>query len=169
MGNIVQKANMPDVASNPLVLEVSPHVELKHVKQIKGTFWQTATAGLGLKSVEIDNSTKVEMDKDNSLLFVFVDFKLIAKLKKTPEPVVNIDASFLLVYELAKLDFTEEHFRQFSKVNGLFNAWPYWREYVQSATVRMGLPALTIPVFCLYKPQKKQKTTVKTSVETKIS
>jgi preprotein translocase subunit SecB len=160
MNDIVQNKNMPDIKSNPLVLEVSPKVELKRVMQIKGTFNQKPTANAGLKSVDIDNLTRVKVDKENLLIFVFVDFKLAAKLEKEPDPVVNVDASFLLVYELIDLEgLTDEHFRQFANVNGLFNAWPYWREYVQSATIRMGLPALTIPVFCLYKPQKKQSVT----------
>lgn len=31
----------------------------------------------------------------------------------------------------------------FAEFNATFNAWPYWREYLQSTTVRMGLPPVT--------------------------
>jgi preprotein translocase subunit SecB len=35
----------------------------------------------------------------------------------------------------------------FAKVNGVFNAWPYFREIVQAATLRMGLPPIVLPVY----------------------
>ena len=34
----------------------------------------------------------------------------------------------------------------FAKINGVYNAWPYWREFVQHCTTRMGLPPLTLPL-----------------------
>lgn len=35
----------------------------------------------------------------------------------------------------------------FAKVNGVFNAWPYFREIVQAATLRMDLPPVVLPVY----------------------
>lgn len=34
----------------------------------------------------------------------------------------------------------------FSQFNAAFNAWPYWREYVQSMAARLGLPSVTVPI-----------------------
>ena len=34
----------------------------------------------------------------------------------------------------------------FGKINGIFNIWPYWREYVQSSISRIGLPPVAIPL-----------------------
>jgi hypothetical protein len=31
-------------------------------------------------------------------------------------------------------------------INPISNAWPYWREFVQSMGARMGFPALTVPL-----------------------
>jgi hypothetical protein len=31
-------------------------------------------------------------------------------------------------------------------INPISNAWPYWREFVQSMSARMGFPALTVPL-----------------------
>ena len=31
-------------------------------------------------------------------------------------------------------------------VNPISNAWPYWREFVQNMSSRMGFPALTVPL-----------------------
>ena len=44
------------------------------------------------------------------------------------------------------IKFTQDQLVAFGALNGVFNAWPYCREFVQSMSTRMGLPALTIPV-----------------------
>jgi hypothetical protein len=31
-------------------------------------------------------------------------------------------------------------------VNPIYHSWPYWREFVQSMSSRMGFPALTVPL-----------------------
>lgn len=45
------------------------------------------------------------------------------------------------------LKVTRVELSGFAKMNGVYNAWPYFREYVQSTTQRMGLPSVTLPVF----------------------
>jgi preprotein translocase subunit SecB len=48
-------------------------------------------------------------------------------------------------------------------MNGIYNIWPYWREYVQTTTSRLGLPPLTLPVLTgeslqkLYQEEEKEK------------
>lgn len=82
---------------------------------------------------------------------VTVDFKFFAKQVENDvalEDAMTLDASFLLVYTAANLDGVEDHcFKHFADVNGPYNAWPYWRELVQTATGRVGLSGITIPVF----------------------
>jgi len=34
----------------------------------------------------------------------------------------------------------------FYAINPISTAWPYWREFVQSMSSRMGFPALTVPL-----------------------
>jgi hypothetical protein len=43
--------------------------------------------------------------------------------------------------------FSPGALKAFAKTNGLFNVWPYWRHYVQSTSVLMGLPPLVMPVY----------------------
>lgn len=63
------------------------------------------------------------------------------------EPVVNVTASFRLEYEFpAELDPSDAVLNKFADTNGVFNAWPYLREFIQSMILRMGLPAVTIPL-----------------------
>jgi hypothetical protein len=58
----------------------------------------------------------------------------------------GVEGTFLLVYRIAHPEnLGKENFEAFGRLNGLFNAWPYWREFVQSATNRMGVPPITVP------------------------
>lgn len=41
----------------------------------------------------------------------------------------------------------EKNIEAFAKINGIYNAWPYWRELVQNLTCRMGILPITVPVF----------------------
>jgi hypothetical protein len=166
--------------STALAFKISDNVQVKDVRIIESSFRQTPNATKGSKSVDIDNTANVEFDMDNSIIFVIADFNLKAFVEKDTKPAVSIHASFLLRYDFSDgfEKYPDEAFKLFAEMNGVFNAWPYWREFVQSATVRMGLPALTIPVFRVHGPKKaaqpskkvaKKKKTKKKSVAKKSS
>jgi hypothetical protein len=59
-----------------------------------------------------------------------------------------IKVQFELEYRLPS-DFTasQAELRAFAKVNGVFNAWPYFREVVQSTSQKMDLPVVLLPVY----------------------
>jgi hypothetical protein len=58
-----------------------------------------------------------------------------------------IGATFRIVYALNVETLPpSELLTAFALRTGIYNVWPYWREFVQSMTTRMGLPALTIPL-----------------------
>lgn len=40
----------------------------------------------------------------------------------------------------------KEDAEAFARVNGIYNAWPYLREYVQSSLLRLGLPPFELPL-----------------------
>ena len=55
-------------------------------------------------------------------------------------PDVAIEAVFDLTYEISDWTGTErDDFQDFALANGTHNAWPYWREFAQSTSVRLGL------------------------------
>ena len=41
---------------------------------------------------------------------------------------------------------TDDAVSAFARINSIYNAWPFWREFVDSAVGRMGLPRLTLPL-----------------------
>ncbi len=52
----------------------------------------------------------------------------------------------------------------FASLNGVFNAWPYFREFLQSATTRMGLPQFVLPVFRIRKADLARRKVGKTAL-----
>lgn len=61
---------------------------------------------------------------------------------------MQIRATFALTYTLKESNkVTPEMAQAFGEVNGAYNAWPFWREFVYSTMARMGLPPLVMPVF----------------------
>jgi len=67
------------------------------------------------------------------------------------EAVVTVGGTMELEYRLTApappADVEEILFGGFAKLNGIHNAWPYFRELVQSTTGRMGIPPFTLPSY----------------------
>ena len=85
-------------------------------------------------------------------IYVYVDFDLSVSeggLQGPSRGLVDLAATYLVVYELPKQRdaLPPDALEHFAALNGTFNAWPYWRELVQSATGRVGLGGITVPVF----------------------
>jgi preprotein translocase subunit SecB len=67
---------------------------------------------------------------------------------KKQEVYFSLDAVFEVLYRIpADLEYTEEEMKDFVELNAVFNAWPYFREIVQSILSRMNLPTITLPLF----------------------
>jgi len=145
-------------------LLVSDRVQLKDVRLISCRCDQTPEATLGKKKYNINYSTEVQVDKKNGYIIVIAKFHFEAITeRKTQKPVIFIDSSFLLAYKIENFEgLTQKGFEQFANLNGIYNAWPYWREFVQNTVTRMGLPSLTIPVFRIV--QSTEKKSVKKKV-----
>lgn len=96
------------------------------------------TPGIGIGGVEW------EMSPDGTTLGCAVNFG--ATFDEEPEP-YELYARFRLLYSIeeeAELD--EADVNQFANWNGVFNAWPYWREYLSSTINRAQLPRFVVPV-----------------------
>jgi len=141
---------------------VSDRVQLVDVRLIRCNCHQTPLAQQGNQSVDIDYaySTKTLLQKQNNCILVFPSFKMkiVPNESKDKETSLAIEADFLLVYSIDDLEgIKEENIKAFGEANGIYNAWPYWREFVQNTIARMGLPQLTIPVFRITSSPKKKK------------
>jgi hypothetical protein len=139
-------------------LVVSDRVELKDVRLMSSKCSQMSEVMLGKKTYDINYTAKFQTDENNGYVVVIPEFYFKAfGENRTQEPVIVIDATFALTYKIDNFEgLTQKGFEQFANLNGIYNAWPYWREFVQNTIIRMGLPSLSIPVFRIVRPPKEK-------------
>ncbi|MBN2377350.1 MAG: hypothetical protein JXD22_13185 [Sedimentisphaerales bacterium] len=162
-----------------LALPVSDKVEIFEVRLIECECKQTPLADQGKQVLDYKYSVKAELDKERSQILLLPEFKMTAKPEKSAADKLSlsIQAKFLLAYTIdSTAIFTKKNIDAFGQINGIYNAWPYWREFVQATIARMGLPKLVIPVFRFRheerteeeKPKQSKKTAVKRKAKKKV-
>ncbi len=74
----------------------------------------------------------------------------IAQSGQPPEELCHVDCCFELKYALSR-DYqpTREQLTAFQQSSAVFHCWPFMREFVQSATQRMGMNVPPIPMLHL--------------------
>ncbi|MBW8002509.1 MAG: hypothetical protein FVQ80_10875 [Planctomycetes bacterium] len=166
-----KKTKTEQIVDYKLAAAISDQIEIENLRLVSCSCLQTPNAGKGVHSLEIDCDIKLEVDKKSNHIFVFPQFKLKASPTEDnkKEPDLSIEATFVIIYKAKSLKgLKNENFEAFGDTNGIYNAWPYWREFVQNTVARMGLPPLTIPVFRLISA-KTTKKKVKKKVKSKKS
>src|SRR5262249_25353872 len=107
--------------------------------------------GPSVSSVDVREIT-IGIHKDQRTIHIRPKLLLSAFTQSedgTPgQPVVSIEAIFVLVYTCHDLDrIPRENLDAFANTNALFHVWPYWRELVMTTTARMRIEPIVIPVF----------------------
>ncbi len=106
-------------------------------------------------NIHVENN----FNEQSKLLKVFPHFSLVVSQKDdSPENVfLRIEARFSVTYSLNSSEgLLQENYNAFGERNGVYNVWPYWREFVHSITSRMGLPPLIVPVYVIGESQTQQ-------------
>ena len=94
-------------------------------------------------------------EKGKNLRFILCNFRVAAFSDKEPSKLVmKIEASFCTSYvkkpdiflPMEDDDSLLTYVEYLRTINPISNAWPYWREFVQSMSSRMGFPAMTVPL-----------------------
>jgi len=90
-----------------------------------------------------------EKNKGNKIV---CNFQVAAFSPKLPDKILmGIKASFCSSYIFKGSfpygdDFDDRIEEYYRTICPLSDAWPYWREFVQNMSTRMGFPALTVPL-----------------------
>lgn len=131
-----------------LAAQVATYVELQSVTLIASkTKRGNPKPDAGPAGLAINVQVNASADKKLKIIDVIVRCSLSAGYEEAAQNVLNIEANFLLRYSVPSPEvLTPARIKAFGELNGILNVWPYWREFVQSMTVRMGFPALVIPV-----------------------
>lgn len=138
-----------DASSNrtlELAGPVSDRVQIRHVL-LAESLARRASHAAKPSQLRLHVNVRTEPNQNEQLIEVFPRFTLTGRTESAEE-ILRIEALLVVAYQVPTFDGLEKaNFDAFGEMNGIYNAWPYWREFVQSMTVRMGLPALTIPVY----------------------
>ncbi|WP_221225142.1 hypothetical protein [Aporhodopirellula rubra] len=65
--------------------------------------------------------------------------------EESEETGLQILANYEVLFSIEG-EHEQEAIEAFARLNGVFTAWPYMREFTQSCTCRMDLPPLTLPL-----------------------
>jgi len=132
-----------------MAVAVSDRVQLEDVRFVGNKCELISFPSTKQNRFETTAMTDFNADHNENMLFVLVHFGLDA-VDKSDKPLAKIQADMLLLYRIGNFEgLTNDHFKHFADKNAVFNAWPYWREFVQSMTTRMQLPTLTLPTYRL--------------------
>lgn len=146
-------------SSLELAVVVANRVEITNVFLLESRVLRPDDEGRSLEGRKLDltvSSVRFGPDAVKKHLFVLPTFGLKAphaddqgeKTGSPPRTELLIEATFVLTYAVNSFDGLEpSHLEAFSLTNGIYNAWPYWREFVREMTARMGLKPITVPVF----------------------
>lgn len=110
---------------------------------------------------KVGRDARVAQLPEDGVFIIRVDFTFSAhreddrKPKTLPNAAIAVSVSFELTYRIpANMSAPEETLNEFGTENGIFNAWPYFREFVHASLARMGLPPFILPVYRLAQPKK---------------
>ena len=132
-----------------LAAPVSDRVQIRHVILAESVARHRALCAGPPAELSLNVNVRTESKEKDQLIQVFPRFTLIGRdSPDSAEEVLRVEAMFVVAYHVPSFEgIGKENIDAFGQMNGIYNVWPYWREFVQSITVRMGLPPLTVPVF----------------------
>jgi hypothetical protein len=140
---------------------VSRHVELQAIALKSATV--TCSADPTSPPIELvvhqGHRARSELsDEHPDRLVVYVDLRFGARPPQVEEvpaedeapesQIATLNATYQLHYDLKDAaNYPKDALQYFAELNGVYNAWPYWRELVQTVSGRVGLGSFIMPVF----------------------
>jgi hypothetical protein len=143
-------ANVADKGRSLLALAatVAPRVHIEGIQLARCQAMRTVPIAETALRIEYGFTGETKADREQNRIAVTAFFTVRGQLPDSSEPSpLKLDVEFHLDYKITSFDgISDDTLDAFGKINGVFNAWSYCREFVQSTTTRMGLPALTLPL-----------------------
>ncbi|MBS0198765.1 MAG: hypothetical protein JSR77_18615 [Planctomycetes bacterium] len=142
------------LTEDPLLLagEVAQRSSLVSIEMISGAFGRKEGK---IESKGLDIHSHQDFSRVGERLAATVHFAVMLNPPfvddaENSKDAIRVEGDFKLVYIIRDLDsIPEPAFERFAKINGVYNSWPYWREFVHSAISRMNFPGLVMPVLTI--------------------
>lgn len=169
----------PETVDRSLVAAVVPHVELRNVRldwchaAVNCNYLEVPTEWVSSAVVLADaHYAGLKSDSDGFVAYCFIQLRWTGDERPIDDGDADVEVSaiFELDYDLpSDVTFDSQTLEHFSVFNGTFNAWPYWREFVQSTTQRLGVTPFVMPVMRISSPSKRQETAATAQRRSKAS
>jgi len=141
----------PQENLTPVYNELIQGLQLKDIRTQKGSWSFVAKYPSPPKTAMSYNIDKAAEYKLTPYGFKVRSAYVLKATQGQPEKAyAKIECIFIVEYASEK-PMTDAIFEIFKDVNLPLNTWPYFREFVEQATCRMGLPSLTLPVFQVFR------------------
>lgn len=135
--------------------KVAAHSSLRDIRIIKSDFELIETPDARKNGVDVDQTVHIgsAYDSPSGILQVTIEFKILMNQEELFEDgksgeikdISKINFKILCSFSLPEgEELSKEEIQSFAGTSGIFAAYPYAREYVQSASMRMGLQPLTL-------------------------
>ncbi len=133
-----------------LTVAIVPRVRIEDIRLVNATVRSQLDQISGPLTASFGFDAITSIDQERKKLVVRASLMVSGKGASSSDAAVDeqlhIETEFVLIYAIESFEgITGESAKAFGRLNGIHNVWPYWREYVQSTTVRLGLPPLTLP------------------------
>lgn len=135
-----------------LAKEIAKFVQLRSIV-LKNAHLESSIEGNLPPTISINQQHRClfeEKTDEERFINVLAEFKFNASKEEGDAigSLAKLEATFLLVYAIPQeAKFDHRCLKHFAELNGIYNAWPYWRELVQTVTGRIGLGGILVPVF----------------------
>lgn len=134
-----------DRQTHELVRPLIACANLKSIRFIRFNVSVELPHGIA-EEIELSTSGRSAGQKEENKMSLTFDLKVEGSKGETK--IITISGRIAAEYDLPEdANPTPAQIKAFAKTNGMLNVWPYWREFVQTATLRAGLPPLTMPLF----------------------
>lgn len=122
--------------------------ELVDIRMVKSAFEHRGFPESGMPisyNLHINPDAKLSEASDKFVTSAEFTIEISQDIEDETNDIAHIEFVLVGMYNVEeKLEFNDDEVTAFGKSTGIFALYSYAREYVQSVTSRLGLPALTL-------------------------
>jgi hypothetical protein len=130
-------------------------VQIRDVR-LRSSFFRTNRHDMDTAGFHTEYFAEV-VERSDTTLVIGVGFRLAdhrdghedMPVSETSEaaPDLSAFADFEIIYDIVSENLHDDDTTSFAWINGVMNAWSYWRTLVHTQLLAMGLPKVIVPVF----------------------
>lgn len=93
----------------------------------------------------VEMSVKINPENGSVLSVINYSLDVSYEESKTSDPAIRVVGKFAMCFGVTS-PIPDKYIRDVIEKVSSNASWPYWREFIQSMSVRMGLPAFPVPL-----------------------